>query len=89
MLAILSAVTTQKGNLDLQIGWATRSYALVVGNILAVLNDENAMGRLGLSIGARTEANSAEVVFYLAKHVEFTSVDRLWSMALHSEPQSL
>lgn len=87
---ILEASKTVAGNSLLQSQWARGHWKRTIGNILAVLNDNHAMIRMGLTAAHKCEDLDADdVAQSFAKHVELTAVQRVWSMAPHSDSWSI
>ena len=74
-------------NLNLQIGWALGSWKVTISKILAALNSEEAMVKMGLS-GRSESPNCSAVADHFATVTADSATGRTWAMAGWSDSWS-
>ena len=85
-LDILASIHCRKANIQMQANWSRRNYAKVIGDVLAVQNDQSILRRLRLSKNDDPDCSGhTEVNNFFSLDTATSAGARLWTMARRSD----
>ena len=85
-LEMLDAAKDREANIQLQAGWACRSWCQVLGSTLGLLTDTTALTQLGIRNATPGDETARHMAKTFVRLIFSTASKRAWSMSVYDLP---